>query len=101
MLILLGYLLAVNAVAFAAFLIDKRQARRRRDRLSERSLIALSFLGGSLGAWLAMQLSQHKTHKRSFQMQFQSVLAFQVAVMTALHFYPQQSNLVLAALPLS
>ncbi len=97
MLVLLGYLLAVNVVAFAAFLLDKRRARRGRDRLSERSLIALSALGGSLGAWTAMQLSQHKTHKRAFQMQFQSVLAFQVTVMTALHFYPQKT-LVLASL---
>ena len=99
MLVLLGYLLAVNAVAFLAFLMDKRQARRGSHRLSERSLLALSLLGGSLGAWGAMQLSQHKTHKRVFQMQFQSVLALQVAAMTALHFYPQKT-LVLASLVL-
>ena len=99
MLTLLGYILAVNAIAFVAFLLDKRRARRGRDRLPERPLLVLSLLGGSLGAWCAMQLMQHKTHKRSFQLQFQSVLALQVAVMTSLHFWPQKS-VVMASLVL-
>ena len=99
MLVLLGYILAVNLVALVAFLVDKRQARRGAHRLSERSLLVLSLLGGSLGAWLAMQLSQHKTHKRVFQMQFQSVLALQVAAMTALHFWPAKT-MVLASMVL-
>ena len=97
MLVLLGYILAVNLVALVAFLVDKRQTRRGAHRLSERSLLVLSLLGGSLGAWLAMQLSQHKTHKRVFQMQFQSVLALQVAAMTALHFWPAKT-MVLASM---
>lgn len=96
MLVLLGYIIAVNLVAFGAFLIDKRQARRGQHRLSERSLLCLSLLGGSLGAFGAMQMAQHKTHKRSFQMQFQSVLALQVAAVTALHFWPQKATMLAA-----
>ena len=80
---LLAYLALVNVIALVVFLIDKRQARRGLHRLSERSLLLLCFLGGSLGAFLGMQIMQHKTHKRWFQMQFQSILALQVMGMMA------------------
>jgi len=101
MLMLFGYILAVNLIAFTAFLLDKRRARRGRDRLSERALLGLSLLGGSLGAWCAMQIMQHKTHKRAFQMQFQTVLVLQISLMTALHFWPDRTvhHLAASALP--
>ena len=83
MMALLAYLVLVNVIACVVFLIDKRQARRGLHRLSERSLLVLCFLGGSLGAFLGMQIMQHKTHKRWFQMQFQSILALQVMGMVA------------------
>ncbi|MBW3558390.1 MAG: DUF1294 domain-containing protein, partial [Proteobacteria bacterium] len=82
MMALLAYLVLVNLIACVVFLIDKRQARRGLYRLSERSLLLLCLLGGSLGAFVGMQLMQHKTHKRWFQMQFQSILLMQVAGLT-------------------
>ena len=84
MMALLAYLALVNVIACVVFLIDKRQARRGLHRLSERSLLLLCFLGGSIGAFLGMQIMQHKTHKRWFQMQFQSILLMQVAGLTVL-----------------
>ena len=83
MMALLAYLALVNVIALVVFLIDKRQARRGLHRLSERSLLVLCFLGGSLGAFVGMQIMQHKTHKRWFQMQFQSILVLQVMGMMA------------------
>jgi uncharacterized membrane protein YsdA (DUF1294 family) len=74
---LLAYLALVNVIAFAVFVIDKRQARRGLHRLPERSLLLLCLLGGSVGAFLGMVVMQHKTHKRWFQMQFRSILALQ------------------------
>ena len=84
MMALLAYLVLVNVIACAVFLIDKRQARRGLHRLSERSLLLLCLLGGSVGAFLGMQIMQHKTHKRWFQMQFQSILLMQVAGLVVL-----------------
>jgi uncharacterized membrane protein YsdA (DUF1294 family) len=59
--------LAVNAVTFLAFGLDKRQARLRRSRVSERSLLALSWATGFLGGWMGMTLFRHKTRKTGFK----------------------------------
>ena len=81
---LLAYLALLNLITFAVFLFDKRRARRGLHRLSERSLLALCLIGGSVGAFAGMLVMQHKTHKRWFQLQFQSILALQVACVVAL-----------------
>jgi uncharacterized membrane protein YsdA (DUF1294 family) len=62
----LGYLIGINLFAFAAFAVDKRRARLDGRRLSERSLLALAAIGGSVGAVCAQQLLRHKTRKQPF-----------------------------------
>ena len=59
--ILIIWLLIINAVAFAMFGIDKRRARNKAWRLSERALFLPAILGGSLGALCGMHLFRHKT----------------------------------------
>lgn len=59
--ILILWLLIINAVAFAMFGIDKRRARNRAWRISERALFLPAILGGSLGALCGMHLFRHKT----------------------------------------
>ncbi len=65
-LILLGWLLVINAVTFGAFAMDKRAARRGTWRTRERNLLLLELAGGFVGGWAAMQLLRHKTLHRSF-----------------------------------
>ena len=91
MLALLAYLLFINAVAFAVFMIDKRQARRGGYRLSERALLGLALLGGSVGAFAAMQVCRHKNRKLSFRLPFGATVALQVAGLCALTFWPEQA----------
>ncbi len=86
-MLLLAYFVAVNVVAFAAFLVDKRVARRGSQRLAEGPLLLLALLGGSLGAFLGMAVAQHWTHKRGFRLQFQSVIALQIAALGFLAFH--------------
>lgn len=59
--ILIVWLLIINAVTFAMFGIDKRLARNRAWRISERALFLPAILGGSLGALCGMHLFRHKT----------------------------------------
>jgi uncharacterized membrane protein YsdA (DUF1294 family) len=92
MLALFAYILLVNVVAFAVFLIDKRQARRGGYRMSERALLGLSLLGGSIGAFAAMQIARHKTNKLSFRVPFQLTVVLQVAGLCALTFWPDQAS---------
>lgn len=58
----------LNIVTVFVFGYDKLQSRRKKpSRVSERFLLWLMFLGGLVGAWVAMSLFRHKTIKRSFR----------------------------------
>lgn len=64
---LLKYILVVNVLTFIVYGVDKGKARRGRWRVPEATLLGLAALGGSVGAWLAMQLFRHKTQKKKFR----------------------------------
>ena len=64
---LLGAVLAVNLLTFAAFGLDKWKARTRRFRIREQDLLVLAALGGAIGAWCGMSMFRHKSRKRSFR----------------------------------
>ena len=59
-------LVALNAVSFALFGIDKRRARRGARRIPEATLLLSALVSGTVGAWLGMRVFHHKTRKRSF-----------------------------------
>lgn len=63
---LLFSVLWVNGVAFFAYGLDKWQAKRGGWRFSERLLLFLAAIGGSIGAYLAMYLFHHKTLHKKF-----------------------------------
>ena len=44
------YLLAINAVTFIVYGIDKYKAKKAKWRISEATLLLLAVLGGSIGA---------------------------------------------------
>ena len=44
------YLLAINAVTFIVYSIDKYKAKKAKWRISEATLLLLAVLGGSIGA---------------------------------------------------
>lgn len=64
---LLLALLVVNGAAFVAFWWDKRRAKAGAWRISERTLLGLALIGGSLGAISAQQIFRHKTCKEPFR----------------------------------
>lgn len=55
----------LNALAFAAYALDKRRARRGGRRVAESTLLAVGLLG-PLGAWSAVLLVRHKTRRPWF-----------------------------------
>ena len=65
-MLLIIYIL-INIVTFFVYFADKRRAQRSEWRIPEATLLILSFCGGGLGAFLAMQLFHHKTRKWKFR----------------------------------
>ncbi len=60
------FCLAMSAVAFVLYGVDKSRAQRGKWRIKESVLLSLSFLGGACGALLGMKCFRHKTRHTSF-----------------------------------
>lgn len=67
---ILGGYLALSALTFAAYAMDKSAARKGAWRTKESSLHLLSLAGGWPGALLAQERLRHKTRKPSFRVIF-------------------------------
>ena len=63
----LYYLLAINAVTFLLYGIDKYKAKKGQWRISEATLLTMAAIGGSIGAWAGMRLWHHKTMHKKFK----------------------------------
>ena len=79
------YLLAINAVAFIMYGIDKYKAKKAKWRISEATLLLLAVLGGSIGAWMGMKVWHHKTMHKKFKYAIPAILLIQIALMEYLH----------------
>ena len=79
--ILLLYLLTVNALSLYFMLADKCKARKNAWRIPEATLMGLAASGGSLGAWLGMQLFRHKTRHPKFFIGIPLLLVLQTALL--------------------
>lgn len=55
------YLVVMNVVAFIVYGIDKQKAKKGKWRISEKAFMMLAVFGGSIGAWIGMQVFRHKT----------------------------------------
>ena len=63
---ILGYLLMINALTWFLFWIDKQRAIRNEWRIPENTLLMLSLLGGTIGAFAARKAFRQKTRKQPF-----------------------------------
>ena len=79
-MILYWYLLVINILAFVCYGLDKLKAKRNARRISERALLLLALVGGSVGAWLGMLLWRHKTKHAIFSVGVPVMLLLQIAV---------------------
>lgn len=82
---LVCYLLAINAVTFIVYGIDKYKAKKAKWRISEATLLLLAVLGGSVGAWVGIKVWHHKTMHKKFKYGIPAILLIQIALMTYLH----------------
>lgn len=76
------YLSFINCVAFVIYGADKAFARLHSWRVPEIWLLLLAALGGSAGAFIAMQLFRHKTQHLKFIFGVPLIFFLQVAVIS-------------------
>ncbi|MBY5357321.1 DUF1294 domain-containing protein [Rhizobium leguminosarum] len=81
--------LALNLLVFSIYFLDKQAARDGRWRISERTLLTLALIGGSLGAVAAQQFLRHKTRKEPFRSVLAAILMLHSALAAVLIFAPK------------
>lgn len=83
---LTAWLAAINAITVFLYWQDKRLSRQPgASRVPEGTLLLAAFIGGSPGAYAAMNAFRHKTKKTSFRMRFWLTVLVQLGAM--MYFY--------------
>ena len=78
--IALIYLVVINVVTFFVYGVDKWKAKKSKWRIREAALLGLAVLGGSIGAWLGMQVWHHKTQHKKFKYGVPAIIIVQLAL---------------------
>ena len=76
--IISGILLTLNLLTFIIYGIDKFKAKKAKWRIPESTLLLLAVIGGSIGAWLGLQVWRHKTQHKKFYIGIPMILTMQV-----------------------
>ena len=78
--LLLWYLVAINVITLVFFAVDKIRAIENKWRIRIITLLGLAFIGGSLGAIIAMYVFRHKTHTDYFTVGVPLIIVMQIVV---------------------
>ena len=87
MKILRLYLIIINAIAFVLMLVDKQKAIKRKFRIPEATLMGVAAVGGSIGAWIGMQIFRHKTKHIKFTLGIPLIFGIQALAAIALWYF--------------
>lgn len=79
-----GYVVLVNLLAYAAMASDKARAANGSRRIPESTLLKLAIIGGSIGTVIAQRTIRHKTRKEPFRSRLVGIVALQILALIAL-----------------
>ncbi|MBF1569019.1 MAG: DUF1294 domain-containing protein [Prevotella shahii] len=79
--LLLVYLALSNLLSLSLFGIDKWKAKHTKWRISEKTLLLVAAIGGSIGAWVGMKLWHHKTQHKKFKYGVPLIFIIQLAAL--------------------
>ena len=73
-----AYIVIVNIAAFCMFGIDKNAAIRQKQRIPNKVLLFMAFIGGSIGTLAGMYTFRHKTKKWYYTVTVPVLLILQI-----------------------
>ena len=74
------YLIGINILTFVLMGADKFFAKADKRRISEKTFVVLSILGGSVGVILGIYAFRHKTRKPKFTVLVPIILVTELAL---------------------
>ncbi|MGN0504781.1 MAG: DUF1294 domain-containing protein [Ruminococcus sp.] len=84
---LLIYLAVISLISVIVTVCDKHAARKRKNRVSENTLMLLSVLGGSVFMYLTMHIIRHKTKHLKFMLGIPLIFGAQCAFALLLYLF--------------
>ena len=75
--------LAMSAITFVAYALDKHAAQTGRWRTPESTLHLLELAGGWPGAWVAQQMLRHKSRKPGYRVAFWTMVILHLGALGA------------------
>ena len=75
------YIVVINLFAYILYGVDKSKSKKEMWRISERALIIIALVGGSVGALLAMKKFHHKTKHKRFTLGVPFILIVQLLIL--------------------
>ena len=82
---LLVYIILISVVSAMACIIDKLSAVNGSWRISERTLLLLCLLGGSVIMFIVMRIIRHKTRHNKFMLGIPLIILLQIAIILAVY----------------
>ena len=76
------YVLSINLIGLLVMYIDKKKAKYGRWRISEKTLLIIALIGGSIGTITGMYWFRHKTQKLKFTLGFPTILISETIIIT-------------------
>ncbi len=84
---ILAYICLMSIWAFCLMGVDKWRAKKKRWRVSERTLFLVAVFGGALGAVLGMYHFHHKTKHWQFRLGLPLLLMVQALLFALLAYF--------------
>lgn len=80
--IVIGYLAIISLISVVVCIYDKKISKRNRVelRIPEKTLLILSFIGGSVAMYITMHLVRHKTKHIKFMLGIPLIIILQLVV---------------------
>ena len=86
--IILIYIAVISLISIIVCIYDKIVSKKNRVelRVPEKTLLLLSFIGGSVAMYIAMQITHHKTKHAKFMIGIPIIILLQAAIVVC-YFY--------------